>query len=158
MSTEQKGKSPSALFRYLSQRWPNAFDAKEPKPLKIGIRGDIRALDSELSDEELNRALRAYTRRDKYLSQLRAGATRVDLAGDAAGEVTEADAATAKAWLQARFGMVDPAQSPRLEEEPAALAKTNPTQNSKVNLSPGKPQRFIVETKRRRFPSRRFDT
>ncbi|WP_164923785.1 ProQ/FINO family protein [Sinorhizobium fredii] len=71
-----------------------------------------------------------------YLAQLRAGATRVDLAGDAAGEVTEADAATARAWLQARFGMVDPAQSPRLEEEPAALAKSDLTQDGKVNFRP----------------------
>ena len=153
MPTEQKRKSPSALFRYLSERWPGTFDAKEPKPLKIGIRGDIRALDSELSDEDLNRALRAYTRRDKYLAQLRAGATRVDLNGEAAGEVTEADAATAKAWLQARFGMADPAQSPP-EEKPATLAKSDPMHKAK--LSPSKPQGFIVETKRRRLPSRRF--
>ncbi|WP_240545151.1 ProQ/FinO family protein [Sinorhizobium fredii] len=32
------------------------------------MRGDIRALGSELSEEELNKALRAYTRRDKYLA------------------------------------------------------------------------------------------
>ncbi|APG86402.1 RNA chaperone ProQ (plasmid) [Sinorhizobium americanum CCGM7] len=155
MPTEQKRKSPSALFRYLSERWPGTFDAKEPKPLKIGIRGDIRALDSELSDEDLNRALRAYTRRDKYLAQLRTGVTRVDLNGDAAGEVTEADAATAKAWLQARFGMADTTQLPQ-PEELAALAKPNPMLDSKAKLSPSKPQGFIVETKRRRLPSRRF--
>lgn len=151
MTTEQKRKSLSALFRYLSERWPCTFNAKEPKPLKIGIHGDIRALDSELSDEDLNRALRAYTRRDKYLAQLRAGAARVDLNGGAAGEVTEAEAATAKAWLQARFGM---AQSPQ-PEEPIAAAKSDAMQDSKAKLSPSKPQGFIVETKRR-FPSRRF--
>ncbi|AWI62444.1 ProQ/FINO family protein [Sinorhizobium fredii] len=155
MPTEQKRKSPSALFRYLSERWPGAFDAKEPKPLKIGIREDIRSLDSELPDEDLSRALRAYTRRDKYLAQLRAGATRVDLDGVAAGEVTEADAATARAWLQARFGMADAAQSPQ-SEKPAELAKSDPTQDTKAKLSPGQPKGFIVETKRRRLPSRLF--
>ncbi|WP_234820322.1 MULTISPECIES: hypothetical protein [Sinorhizobium] len=69
--------------------------------------------------------------------------------------MTEADAATAKAWLQARFGMADTTQL-RQPEEPAALAKSDPMLDSKAKLSPSKPQGFIVETKRRRLPSRRF--
>ncbi|WP_454265475.1 ProQ/FINO family protein [Sinorhizobium fredii] len=68
MSTEKARRSPSALIRYLSERWPGAFDAKAPKPLKIGIRDDIRAVDDDLSDEELSRALRVYARTGTYLA------------------------------------------------------------------------------------------
>lgn len=47
-----RGKSPAQLFRYLSAKWPAAFNPKAPRPLKIGIRHDIRMLDGELSDDE----------------------------------------------------------------------------------------------------------
>ncbi|WEX74814.1 ProQ/FinO family protein [Sinorhizobium numidicum] len=156
MPTEKQWKSPSALFGYLSEKWPDAFNANAPKPLKIGIRADIRALDSELSDEDLSRALRAYTRTGKYLAQLLAGAMRVDLEGKAAGEVTEADAATAQAWLLARFAKAETTQSPEPKTEPEPTSKLDPKRaESKAKLSAERPAGLVVETKRRRSLGRR---
>ncbi|WP_246592220.1 ProQ/FINO family protein [Aminobacter anthyllidis] len=84
-----RGKSPAQLFRYLSAKWPAAFNPKAPRPLKIGIHHDIRVLDGELSDDELRRALLAYTKMAKYLARLNAGAPRVNLDGKPAGVVSE---------------------------------------------------------------------
>lgn len=103
MPTEIQRKSPAELFRLLSAKWPAAFNAVEPKPLKIGILRDIRAGQHEMSEEELERALRAYTKTNKYLASMVAGAPRVDLNGNPSGEVSEADAAGAKGILGARM-------------------------------------------------------
>ncbi|TIU44224.1 MAG: prop expression regulator, partial [Mesorhizobium sp.] len=102
MTTPNRGKSPAQLFRHLSAKWPAAFNPKAPMPLRIGIHHDIRVLDGELSDDELRRALRAYTSMPRYLARLNAGAVRVDLDGEPAGEVSDAEAASAKALLCAR--------------------------------------------------------
>lgn len=78
-----RGKSPAQLFRYLRPSGLRAFNPKAPRPLKIGIHHDIRVLDGELSDDELRRALLAYTKMAKYLARLDAGAARVNLDGKA---------------------------------------------------------------------------
>lgn len=85
MRGTKEGRSPSELFRHLSARWPEAFNPKAPRPLKIGIHQDIRALDGELSDDELSTAMSAYTKMRTYLLQLRTGAVRVDLNGQPDG-------------------------------------------------------------------------
>ncbi|RRH78998.1 prop expression regulator, partial [Mesorhizobium tamadayense] len=87
---------------HLSAKWPASFNPKAPRPLRIGIHHDIRVLDIELSDDELRRALRAYTSMPRYLARLNAGTVRVDLDGEPAGEVSDAEAASAKALLCAR--------------------------------------------------------
>ncbi|WP_018236930.1 ProQ/FINO family protein [Ensifer sp. BR816] len=155
--TEKHSKSASALFRHLSEKWPNAFNAKLPKPLKIGIRQDIRALDGELSDEELGRALRAYTRTDKYLANMRAGAARVDLNGNPAGEVSEGDATTAQAWLRVRGAKEVTAKPKNPKAEPEQPPKSLSTQVSANKTKLAADRTVIVETKRRRPTERRFD-
>ncbi|RWA79633.1 MAG: prop expression regulator, partial [Mesorhizobium sp.] len=97
MTIPSREKSPAQLFRHLSAKWPAAFNPKAPKPLRIGIHHDIRVLDGELSDDELRRVLRAYTSMPRYLARLNSGAVRVDLDGEPAGEVSDAEAASAKA-------------------------------------------------------------
>lgn len=67
MQGGNKARSISALFRHLSTKWPAAFNPQAPRPLKFGIHNELRDRESELSDEELKRALRAYTKIDKYL-------------------------------------------------------------------------------------------
>ncbi|WP_240547402.1 ProQ/FINO family protein [Mesorhizobium tianshanense] len=130
MSTASRAKSPAQLFRHLSAKWPAAFNPKAPKPLKIGIHQDIRVLDGELSDDELRRALRAYTRMARYLARLDAGAARVDLDGKPAGEVSDADAATAKALLCARKDKQETKQMPEPSAEPEAPPKRKPKQTA----------------------------
>ncbi|WP_080604413.1 ProQ/FINO family protein [Sinorhizobium fredii] len=91
----------------MSAKWPAAFNAVEPKPLKIGILRDIRAGQHEMSEEELERALGAHTETGKYLASMVAGAPRVDRKGNPSSEVSEADAAgqrefSARGWLASR--------------------------------------------------------
>ncbi|UVK48946.1 ProQ/FinO family protein (plasmid) [Mesorhizobium sp. AR07] len=152
MSTASRGKSPAQLFRHLSAKWPAAFNPKAPKPLKIGIHHDIRVLDGELSDDELRRALRAYTSMAKYLARLDAGAARVDLDGEPAGEVSDADAATAKALLCARKDKQETKQTPEPRAEPEAPPKPKPRQTAvfKAKNTADSPTGIVVETKRRR--------
>src|SRR4051812_19433843 len=62
------------------------------RPLKIGIAADICAALPELPSRVLSMALAAYTKRIMYLQALVVGADRIDLDGNAAGQVTTAEA------------------------------------------------------------------
>ncbi len=82
------------VARWLVEHWPKAFK----RPLKIGVHHDI--LGTPFSAEELSYGLRLVTGRERYLKRLVAGATRYDLDGQPAGEVTpEAAAHAAKRLL-----------------------------------------------------------
>lgn len=78
----------------LQQRFPLAFPKNPaPKvPLKIGIFADLQAQALEHSEAELRDALRTWCRGARYWACLTEGAQRVDLAGEAAGHVTAAEA------------------------------------------------------------------
>jgi sRNA-binding protein len=69
------------------------------RPLKIGIAADICAALPELPSRVLSMALAAYTKRIMYLQALVVGADRIDLDGNAAGQVTTAEAGHAIAVL-----------------------------------------------------------
>ncbi|RWP80269.1 ProQ/FinO family protein [Mesorhizobium sp.] len=152
MSTASQGKSPAQLFRHLSAMWPAAFNPKAPRPLKIGIHHEIRVLDGELSDDELRRALLAYTRMAKYLARLDAGAARVDLDGKPAGVVSDEDAATAKALLCSRKHKQPTKQTPEPMAEPQAPPNPKPKRSAVSNAknTADSPTGIVVETKRRR--------
>ncbi|OHV72650.1 ProQ/FINO family protein [Ensifer sp. LCM 4579] len=147
MSTSQR-KSVSALFRHLAANWPAAFNPDTPKPLKVGIDREIRACDHGLSEAELKRALRAYTKMDKYLASMRPGAIRVDLDGNPSGEVSEADAAGAQGILRRRKTRTEVRQAPDVDNEHARAAGRKPER--KLTTSAGNPQ-VVVEIKRRRL-------
>lgn len=153
MTTPSRVKSPAQLFRHLSAKWPAAFNSKAPRPLKIGIHHDIRALDGELSEDELRRALRAYATMPRYLARLDAGAVRVDLDGEPAGVVSDADAATAKALLCVRKNKQGSKKTPEPMAEPDAPPKSKPKQTAvlKAKNTADRPTGIVVETKRRRF-------
>ncbi|MDI9730686.1 RNA chaperone ProQ, partial [Stutzerimonas stutzeri] len=77
----------------LAQRFPHCFSAEgEARPLKIGIFQDlverVQGLNS-LSKTQLRSALRLYTSSWRYLYRIKAGATRVDLDGNACGVLDE---------------------------------------------------------------------
>ena len=61
------------------------------RPLKIGIREDIIAQHPELQPSVIVSALQNYTRCVPYWSTLKAGAARIDLDGNVAGQVTLED-------------------------------------------------------------------
>jgi ProP effector len=91
----------AALAR-LTEAFPRAFVLEKHRPhrpLKVGIAADIPARCPALTRRELGAALSAYAQRVMYLQGLVAGAARVDLDGNPAGEVTARDAEYAAAKL-----------------------------------------------------------
>ncbi len=85
-----------AVIGRLQQRFPKAFP-RQPAPkvaLKIGILTDLVAHGAALSltEPELRAALAAWCQGQRYWASLQAGAVRVDLAGEAVGQVTDAEA------------------------------------------------------------------
>jgi ProP effector len=101
-----------AAIELLCERFPRAFFQFERKrlPLKIGIRDDITAVICDAIDRQLlGMALRYYTDNFGYRRAQKEGAPRIDLNGEPAGTVSEADAldaasdvASRKAALKAR--------------------------------------------------------
>ena len=81
----------------LPARYPACFDPSNPRPLKLHIHKDLAA--AGYLRKETKRALAAYCLRRAYLNAMLAGAPRIDLDGQPAGEVTEDQAALAQAML-----------------------------------------------------------
>jgi sRNA-binding protein len=82
----------------LAARFPQTFvaDSSRPhRPLKVGIDRDLVAL-GVLDEASATRTLRHYCSRLMYRRSLVAGAVRVDLDGQVAGEVATAHAAHAQ--------------------------------------------------------------
>ncbi|WP_121491308.1 ProQ/FinO family protein [Cupriavidus plantarum] len=90
-------------FGKLQKRFPLAFPKNPaPKvPLKVGIFEDVLAHATELglTEAELRDAIRTWCRGARYWACLTEGAPRLDLAGQPAGAVTEADARRGKQLL-----------------------------------------------------------
>jgi ProP effector len=79
-----------ATIADLAGRWPKCFSVLETRrrPLKLGIHEDIAAAAPDLDPTDLSNALRYYVGNLFYLNACTIGAPRVDLNGDACGEVT----------------------------------------------------------------------
>ena len=86
----------------LTEAFPQTFVLEKyrpHRPLKFGIAADIPARFPAVERRVLSAALSAYARRVMYLRALVAGAARVNLDGNPAGEVTARDAEYAAAKL-----------------------------------------------------------
>jgi sRNA-binding protein len=92
-----------ATIARLAQLYPACFYAarQQRRPLKIGIRRDLAALDLGIGRRELDSALAWYVNGICYLQSLRGGADRIGLDGATAGVVSEADEAHAREKLAA---------------------------------------------------------
>jgi sRNA-binding protein len=91
-----------AALTCLAERFPQTFvpEGHQPhRPLKVGIAADLVARCAELDRRKLGAVLSAYTQRIMYRKAMVAGAARVDLDGNPAGEVSAADAEHAAAKL-----------------------------------------------------------
>lgn len=104
----------------LEELFPACFDWKQPKPLKIGIHQDLIAAGH--GRQAVRRALAAYVHSRRYQKALRAGAVRVDLLGQPAGAVTQAEA--------------DHAREPR--PDPSKAIPSNDTPIPKEHLVSGR--------------------
>jgi ProP effector len=91
-----------ATIAQLAQLFPACFYVlrRQRRPLKIGIRGDLAALDLGIGRRELDSALAWYVGIG-YLQSLRAGADRIGLDGAPSGVVTKVDEADAREKLAA---------------------------------------------------------
>ncbi|MXP48747.1 RNA chaperone ProQ [Pantoea sp. Eser] len=89
MENQPKLNSSKEVISFLAERFPHCFSAEgEARPLKIGIFQDlVERVQGEinLSKTQLRSALRLYTSSWRYLYGIKAGATRVDLDGNACG-------------------------------------------------------------------------
>ena len=125
-----------ATLARLAEAFPQTFVLEKYRPhwpLKVGIAAAIPARCPALEWRVLKMALTAYTGRVMYLRGLVAGAARVDLDGNPAGEVTARDAEYAAARLAgilaSREGaarVTKPAAAPPSPGPPAATTLKRP--------------------------------
>jgi len=90
------------LYAWLQERYPATFPLERAaiKPLKVNIHLDNLAQHPKLDIDELRRALACWCGRPTYLRAVQRGGARIDLTGQAAGEVTPEQAAYATERLQ----------------------------------------------------------
>ncbi|QKJ87379.1 RNA chaperone ProQ [Paramixta manurensis] len=104
MENQPKLNSSKEVIAFLAERFPHCFSAEgEARPLKIGIFQDLVDRvqgEMSLSKTQLRSALRLYTSSWRYLYGIKAGATRVDLDGNACGELDEQHVEHARKQLE----------------------------------------------------------
>lgn len=88
-----------AALQLLMEAYPKTFDRNNVRPLKIGIQEDLIA-DEKVSKNKIKRALASYVRSLNYYRSLREGAERIDINGEAAGQVTKEESDHAKQKLK----------------------------------------------------------
>lgn len=146
--------APPADLAPLFERFPACFDWADPKPLKIGINGDLLAsgaLGEGCDAKALRRMLTRYCARRRYWRALKEGATRVDLHGRPAGAVSADDAENARERLAAWKARMKakgsgPPASPDagpppvapVTDRPAGAALSDDTPIPKEHLVPGR--------------------
>jgi ProP effector len=112
----------NATIDALCERFPRTFfrDVASRKPLKLGIHLDLAfALNGEINSLDIRAALVLYTSSTRYRHALQAGAPRLDLDGNAAGEVSTKHAEIAKQQLTKR----KPTSTPRPARDGLATLK-----------------------------------
>lgn len=88
-----------ALLTEIRARWPILSEAK---PLKIGIRQDIRAALDGVSGVRIARAVLLHIATPAYQAALAAGGARYDLNGEPDGQVTAKEQRHAKAIVDGK--------------------------------------------------------
>jgi len=118
----------AALTR-LAEWFPQTFVLEKHlphRPLKVGIAADILARCPVLTRRELGPVLGVYAKRVMYLQSLVAGAIRIDLDGNPAGEVSAADAEHAAATLAEILASREAGQALVAASRAARIAKQTP--------------------------------
>jgi len=130
MENTEKLKNSKEVIAYIAECFPKCFTLEgEAKPLKIGIFQDLAERlgeDPKVSKTQLRAALRQYTSSWRYLHGVKPGAVRVDLDGNACGELEEQHVEHAKAALAESKARVDARrkeQGKKAREEAKAAAK-----------------------------------
>lgn len=115
-----------ALLDRLIATYPKAFfplSARQVRPLKLGVHKDLQPVIKEWGYDNLalRLALGLYIRALRYQVALTKEASRVDLAGEATGEISEEHRAKAREQVEAlRAKRQERAQGSRTTSAPAA--------------------------------------
>jgi ProP effector len=127
-AAERVNRKNLEILTMLAARWPRAFALLEAdrRPLKLGIRDDITAVLGADAPPRLPQILAWYCNAIGYLRRCLPGATRRDLDGESAGEVTADEAANARYKLDQRTAK-------RIHRAKSAAA--NPTVQSAIKSS-----------------------
>ncbi|KAB8313515.1 RNA chaperone ProQ [Erwinia endophytica] len=138
MENQPKLNSSKEVIAFLAERFPQCFIAEgEARPLKIGIFQDLVDRvqgEMSLSKTQLRSALRLYTSSWRYLYGIKAGATRVDLDGNACGVLDEQHVEHARKQLEEAKARV---QAQREQQQ----AKKREAGEEKTSRRPHKPAR-----------------
>jgi sRNA-binding protein len=89
---QEESKLPVEVITLFEHRWPACFSvyAKRRRPIAVNIHEHIiAALAGTVSEGDVRRALRVYTKNVSYLKKLKAGKERIGLDGLPNGKVTE---------------------------------------------------------------------
>ena len=143
-----------AAYELLHETYPDLFDIKAPKPLKIGIHVSL-AEDGKLSKTKIRRALNYYVQQLSYIRAVAAGGKRHDLNGEA-GDVSAEDAEHAQARVKdieakrkARRAEQRKQQQPRKPRAGKAGAPDKPEDRQSRRKTGGKPAGKPAKTEAR---------
>lgn len=96
----KKQRQTAKVIELLEGDFPNVFNFRKPKILKIGIHEDIYNYYIDKGNEQgmtrIKRALKYYTSRKQYIEKIRRHAQRFDLNGEVCGLVTLTEGIAAK--------------------------------------------------------------
>lgn len=154
MENTEKLKNSKEVIAYIAECFPKCFTLDgEAKPLKIGIFQDLAERlsdDSKVSKTQLRTALRQYTSSWRYLHGVKAGAVRIDLDGNACGELEEQHVEHAQAALaesKARVNARRKEQAKKVQEEAKAKQNAKKPQPRRPQNSAPKAEKKPVETR-----------
>jgi sRNA-binding protein len=124
MSVTIDKQKTNEIIAHLAKRFLHCFSISHTnrRALKIGIRADLAPLVA-FSAEDLERALRYYTRSDGFLRACIDGVPRIDLDGNVAGTVTAKEAAWAQKVLVERELWRAKSNAAREQRQPASYQR-----------------------------------
>lgn len=146
MENQPKLNSSKEVIAFLAERFPNCFSLEgEARPLKIGIFQDlVSRVDGEmsLSKTQLRSALRLYTSSWRYLHGIKPGAARIDLDGNACGELEEQHVEHARLQLEEAKARVQARRAEQQAKKRQAAGETGEeTPRRKRKPQPANPTR-----------------
>ncbi|USD39752.1 MULTISPECIES: RNA chaperone ProQ [Ferrimonas] len=156
MTTENQTKlsDTKAVIAFLCEKFPNCFSLEgDAKPLKVGLFQDLAealADDETVSKTQLRQALRRYTNSWRYLRCVKAGTQRVDLQGEACGEI---DAQHVEHAQQALKESQEKAKARKIEQGKQNKGNPEAKKRSKLKSKPvSAPRAKAAEAKREEKP------
>lgn len=109
---KRRKKENEEIISTLCKTFPKCFSLSRPLPLKLGIEVDLFESLHNYSKSAIRRVLKYYTRSFKYLHAFEHHSHRVDLSGNKAEEISEAEKVFAKKQIESireKINETDPA-------------------------------------------------